>query len=246
MHEQVQIETADGACDAHVLRPDGKGPWPTVLMYQDGIGMRESLVEIASRIANDGYFVLLPNLFYRIGVGAHIADVKSFFNDPAARKVWIEQILAAATPEKVMSDTQSFLSYLGARPEAKAAKIGTTGYCMGGRMSFIASATFGERVACAAAFHPGGLATDKPDSPHLLAGKIRGEIYIAGAIEDPGFDDAQKARLTKALDDAGVKYTLETYPARHGWVPSDTPVHDPEQAERHYASLLSILSRSLS
>ena len=244
MHEQVAIETQDGRCNAHVLHPEGKGPWPAVLMYMDGIGMRPSLVDIATRIANEGYFVLLPDLFYRSGGGA-IKDVKAFFSDPAARKEWMETMIAHATAAKIMSDTTSFMRYLEGRREARAQQIGITGYCMGGRMSVTAAGTFGDRIACAAAFHPGGLATDKPDSPHLLAGRIRGEIYIAGAIEDAGFDDAQKARLRKAFDDAGVTYTLETYPARHGWVPADTPVHDPGQAERHFTNLFALLGRAL-
>jgi carboxymethylenebutenolidase len=157
----------------------------------------------------------------------------------------MEKVLPSATAEKIMADTRAFLAYLETRPEARATRIGITGYCMGGRMSLAAAGTFGDRVACAAAFHPGGLATDKPDSPHLLADRIRGEIYIAGAIEDAGFDDAQKDRLRKALDAAEVDYTLETYPARHGWVPSDTPVHDPAQAERHFENLFALLSEAL-
>lgn len=243
MHEQIQIETGDGRCDAHVLRPDGKGPWPTVLMYMDGIGMRDALVQIAERIAGKGYFVLLPDLFYR--TGHRVADVNAFFSDPAARREWMEKVLPSATAEKIMADTRAFIAYLETRPEARAKQIGITGYCMGGRMSLTAAGTFGDRVACAAAFHPGGLATDKPDSPHLLADRIRGEIYIAGAIEDGGFDDAQKDRLRKALDAAHVDYTLETYPARHGWVPSDTPVHDPAQAERHFSNLFSLFDERL-
>ena len=243
MHERIEIETSDGRCPAHVLRPQGKGPWPTVLMYMDGIGMRDALVEIAERISREGYLVLLPDLFYR--TGHRVADVKAFFTDPAARKEWMEKVLPFATAEKVMGDTRSFIAYLESRPDARADQIGITGYCMGGRMALTAAGTFGERVGCAASFHPGGLATDKPDSPHLLAPKIRGDIYIAGAIEDSGFDDAQKDRLSKALDVAGVEYTLETYPARHGWVPSDTPVHDPAQAERHFKSLFSLLAENL-
>lgn len=243
MHEQVQVETQDGRCEAHVLRPDGNKPAPTVLMYQDGLGMREALVEIAAQIAQQGYFVLLPNLFYRTGGGS--VNPKTFFGDPAARKEWMEKVISKASAEHVMSDTRAFITYLESRPEAKAAKFGITGYCMGGRLSVTAAGTFGDRVACAAAFHPGGLATDKPDSPHLLSDQIRGEIYIAGAIDDSGFDDAQKARLSRAFNEGGVKYTLETYPAKHGWVPSDTPVHDPGQAERHFTNLFGLLSRSL-
>jgi carboxymethylenebutenolidase len=226
-----------------MIHPDGAGPWPAVLLYMDGIGLRPALVDIARRIASAGYYVLLPDLFYR--TGHRVADVTAFFTDPAARREWMEKVLPSATAERIMSDTGSFLRHLESDPHALAERIGITGYCMGGRMSLTAAGTFGDRVACAAAFHPGGLATDKPDSPHLLAPGIRGEVYIAGAIEDAGFDDAQKERLRKALADAGVRFTLETYPARHGWVPSDTPVHDAAMAERHFDALFALLGRAL-
>src|SRR5689334_14790734 len=122
MHEQIRIEARDGVCEAHVLRPDGKGRWPAVLMYMDGIGMRDALVEIASRIAGWGYLVLLPDVFYR--TGHRVADVNSFFTDPAVRKEFMEKVVPSATAEKVMADTRSFLAFLESRPDARAEKIG--------------------------------------------------------------------------------------------------------------------------
>jgi carboxymethylenebutenolidase len=242
-HHELEIETADGLCPAHVIHPAAPGPWPAVLMYMDGIGMRQALVDIATRIAGGGYYVLLPDLFYR--TGHRVADANAFFTDPAARKAWMESVLPSATAEKIMGDTRAFLRHFERQANCSARQIGITGYCMGGRMAITAAGTFGERVACAAAFHPGGLATDKPDSPHLRAANMRGELYIAGAMEDAGFDDAQKERLARALTDAGVTFTMETYPAKHGWVPADTPVHDPEMAERHFEALFGLLERSL-
>lgn len=242
-HQQIVIETADGPCPAHAIHPAAPGPWPAVLMYMDGIGMRQALVDIAARIAGGGYYVLLPDLFHR--TGHRVADVNAFFSDPAVRKEWLEKVLPSATPEKIMSDTRAFIRHFEQQPNVHARHIAITGYCMGGRLAVTAAGTFGDRVACAAAFHPGGLATDKAESPHLLADRIRGELYIAAATDDSGFDAAQQQRLRAALTDAGVKFTLETYPAKHGWVPSDTPVHDPEMAERHFDVLFGLLERSL-
>ena len=135
-----------------------------------------------------------------------------------------------ASAANVMRDTGAFLEYLGALADARAAKIGTTGYCMGGRFSLTAAGTFPDRIAAAASFHGGNLATDAPDSPHLLAPKMRGvKLYFAAAVEDPSFPDDMKQRLEEALTAAGVDHRIETYAGmRHGWVPSDTPVHNPE------------------
>jgi carboxymethylenebutenolidase len=242
-HEQILIDTPDGRCETHTFHPSGKGPWPAVLMYMDGIGIRPALFEMAERIADQGYYVLLPDLFYRTGF--RVKDVGAFFSDPELRKEFMTTVLPTASSDRIMSDTTFFLRHLELQPNVRSGRIGITGYCMGGRMSVTAAGHFGDRVACAAAFHPSGLATDKPDSAHLLAPQMRGELYIAGAIEDAGFDDAQKQRLRDALDAAHVDFTLETYPAKHGWVPSDTPVHDPVQAERHFENLFTLLEKSL-
>jgi carboxymethylenebutenolidase len=243
IHREFRLEAADGSCEAHAFHPEEDAPWPAVLMYMDGIGMRPALHEIAARIAEAGYYVLLPDLFYRIGFRAR--DAKALFSDPAARKELMEKVLPTATPEKIMKDTSVFLQHFEAQGNVRSDTIGITGYCMGGRMAVYAAGHFGSRVACSAAFHPGGLATDRPDSPHRLAPSITAQLYIAGAIEDANFDDAQKERLREALTAAGVDFTLETYPARHGWVPSDTPVHDPAQAERHYDNLFALLGSAL-
>jgi carboxymethylenebutenolidase len=116
---------------------------------------------------------------------------------------------------------------------------------MGGRLSLSAAGHFPDRIAAAASYHGGGLATDSPDSPHRLAPAIKARVYIGAAIEDRGFDDAQKQRLEQALTDAGIEHTIETYQARHGWVPRDTPVHDPVATERHWQTLLELLERTM-
>src|SRR5436190_15152096 len=117
-----------------------------------------------------------------------------------------------------MSDTSAFLDYLAAQRDVKRGGIGTTGYCMGGLMSLTAAGTYPDRIAAAASYHGGRLATDAPDSPHLLAPKITARVYVAGAIEDQSFPDDMKARLADALTQAGVDYKIETYQAKHGWV----------------------------
>ena len=167
------------------------------------------------------------------------------FSDPEKRKILMEKYFALATPTNIMSDTRAFLDFIAAQPDVKPGKIGTTGYCMGGLMSLTAAGTFPDRIAATASYHGGRLATDAPDSPHLLAPKIESRVYIAGAIEDASFPDEMKARLDKSLRDARVNYQIETYPAKHGWVFRDTPVYDADAAERHWRSLVALLDATL-
>jgi carboxymethylenebutenolidase len=144
-----------------------------------------------------------------------------------------------------MSDTRAFLDHLATQPDVKPGRIGTTGYCMGGLMSLIAAGTYPDEIAATASYHGGRLATDAPDSPHLLASRIKSRVYIAGAIEDAGFPDEMKARLERALSDAGVDHRIETYPARHGWVFRDLPVYDAAAAERHWQTLTALFDATI-
>jgi len=214
-------------------------------MFMDGIGMRPVLFPIAQRIADAGYVVLLPDLFYRAGA-YETPDPKTLFSDPAVLEAWRKRVAMPAS-DKTMSDTRAFLDTLSARPEVRPSKVGVTGYCMGGRFAVMAAGTYPERIAAAAAFHPGGLATDTPDSPHLLASKMRGvKIYVAGADQDRNFPEEMKQRLVDALTAGGVEHQVETYAGmRHGFVPSDTPVHSPEGAERHFRALLDLYASTL-
>jgi carboxymethylenebutenolidase len=241
---ETEIQTDDGRCPSYVFRPEGKGPWPAVLFFMDGIGIRPAMFDMAQRLSAQGYFVLLPDLYYRAGRYEPM-DARTLFSDPEKLKVLREKFFSMISVAKTMSDVKSFLAFLDAQPDVKRGGIGTTGYCMGGRMSIVAAGTYPDRVVAAAAYHPGGLVTDAPDSPHLLAPKMKARVYIAGAIEDANFTDEQKARLDDALTKAGVDHVVETYPAKHGWVPGDTPVHDAVCAERHWKSLLALLDAKL-
>jgi carboxymethylenebutenolidase len=145
-----------------------------------------------------------------------------------------------------MSDTQAMLEYLHGQSMVRDTTIGITGYCMGGRLAMYAAGHYGDRIAAAAAYHPGGLATDSPDSPHRLADRMTAEIYVGAAMDDASFDAAQQARFDAALTDAGVEHTIEVYPARHGFVPPDTPTYDPTAARRHDETLFALLGRTLS
>jgi carboxymethylenebutenolidase len=173
--------------------PGGIGPWPAVILYMDGFGPRPALFDMAERMAAHGYYVLLPDLFYRLG--SYEPPSFAWFQDPEKRQLWMTRYLGSAAQANVMRDTRAFLDFLSAQPEVKQPKVGTTGYCMGGGLSLAAAAFYPDRVVAAASYHGGRLATDAPDSPHLLAPKIKARLYIAGAGEDPTFPGEAKQEL---------------------------------------------------
>jgi carboxymethylenebutenolidase len=217
----------------------GAAASPKELLLIDGIGMRPAMHELAERLAAAGYRVLMPDLFYRLG--AYTApDPRTLFGDPGVRAAWFARLQASnSTAANLLRDLRAYLDHFGD------ARCGVTGYCMGGRLSMLAAATYPERIAASAAYHPGGLVSDGPDSPHLKLGKIRARVYIGAASEDATFTDGQRQTVAEALTAGGVEHTIELYPARHGFVPSDTPVHDAKAAERHWETLLALLAGAL-
>jgi len=244
MTEKIALTTEDGVCPAYVFRPAGAGPWPAVVFFMDGIGIRPALFEMAERVAAHGYYVLLPDLYYRSGPYEPM-DARQVFTDPAQRQVLMQNYLGKLGQANAMRDTRAILAWLASQPDVLPGKLGAMGYCMGGGLALVAAGHFPDRFAAVAAYHPGQLATDAPDSPHLLAPKLQARVYIGRASEDAGFPDAMLARLAAALTEAGVAHTIETYPARHGWVPRDTPVHDAAAAERHWQTLFALLDGAL-
>jgi carboxymethylenebutenolidase len=241
---QVDIRTRDGLCPSHLYRPAGSGPWPAVLVFMDGLGIRPAMLQLGERLARHGYVVLLPDLYYRAGPYEPM-DPKAVLADAEKRKALMAKYFSVATSANIMADTRAFLDFLAAQPDVKPGGIGITGYCMGGRLALIAAGTYPEAFVAVASYHGGRLANDDPDSPHLLAPRIKARVYVAGATEDQSFPDDMKARLEKALTDAGVDHRIETYPARHGWVFPDFPVYDADAAERHWRTMLALFGEKL-
>lgn len=243
--QSFEVKTRDGVAPAHLFTPAAGGAHPAVILFMDGRGIRPALFQMGQRLADGGYTVLLPDLFYRAGP-YEAPGPRVFSEDPEARKRWFDKYFSTATQANVVSDTRAFLDFMSERPEVAGRAVGTTGYCMGGGLSLAAAAFYPERVVAAASYHGGNLATDATDSPHLLAARIKARVYVAGAVEDPTFDDAQKERLRAALTAAKVDHEIETYAgARHGWVPPDSAVHHPEAAERHWRTLFKLLEAKL-
>jgi carboxymethylenebutenolidase len=242
-HEIINVRTPDGTCPTHYFETDASGKSPGVIFYMDGNGLRPALFEMAERLSSHGYRVAMPDLYYRSGFT--LREGQNLFADPALLSEWKARVVPTISSANIMRDVPGLLALLDARADVDGRLIATVGYCLGGRVSLTAAGTFPDRVVAAASYHGGGLATDAPDSPHRLAPQMKGVIYVGGAIEDSGFDDAQKARLERALTDAKVEHIIETYDAHHGWVPADTPTHDPVAAERHWQTLCSLLEDTL-
>jgi carboxymethylenebutenolidase len=242
---EVEIPTADGNARAYIFHPDGGGPWPAVIFYMDAPAIRPALFQMCERLASHGYFVLLPDMFWRIGPYEPI-NIKQAFKDEETRRATIGRLMSSTDPKKSMRDTGAFLDWLAKQPEVNGRKVGCTGYCMGGGLALRAAGTFPDRIAAAASFHGARLATDAPDSPHLLAPRIKAKIYVGGADEDAGFPPEQADRLRDALDAAGVENTVEIYSgAQHGYAPPDMPVYNEAASERHWREMLKLFSETL-
>jgi carboxymethylenebutenolidase len=240
----IEIKTADGVADCHVFYPQGKGPCPAVILYMDGLGVRPELLGMGERLAENGYVALVPNLFYRAGPAVAV-DLKTIFSPGPANTRMMAQVMSL-TGEQVMSDTRAYLDFLDQDAEVKGPKVGTVGYCMGGSMSLRAAGNYPERVAAAAAIHGARLATDQADSPHLLAAKIRGQIYVGVAGIDPWLFEGETATLQQAFDANGVRYQLEHYPsATHGFALPGNPIYDKPASEQHWDRLFALLGNAL-
>ncbi len=240
--EQVMIRTRDGDCPSHVMMPSSGGRWPGVIFYMDAGGIRPAVLDMARRLADAGYLVLLPDLFYRYGPYGPFVPKEVFAGNVRAT---LGPLMATTGNDKAADDTEAFLAYLDTRDDVAGRKVGAVGFCMGGGMALAAAGVYPERFAAVASFHGGNLATDAATSPHLFAPKLEAEVYIAAAENDGSYPPEMAERLERALARAGVRYSTETYPAAHGWMKPDFPVYDHVAAERGWVEMLSLFARNL-
>jgi carboxymethylenebutenolidase len=232
----VQIPAPDGHSHGTLHLPDGDGPWPGVLVFPDAGGARETIRQMGDRLASMGYVALIPDIYYRAGEWAPF-DVATLFTDEQAR-ARMSSLISVLTNDRIIADADAYSGFLLARPEVTGSAIGTTGYCLGGRMSLITAGGLGRTIAAAASFHGGRLAVAGDlSSPHLLADRVTATIYVAGATDDGSFTADQAELLDRALTDAGVDHTVEFYPARHGFAVPDNPTYDTQADARHWEAL---------
>ncbi|GAA3796114.1 dienelactone hydrolase family protein [Streptomyces phyllanthi] len=244
----VDIPTPDGTADAYLARPlDDSAPHPGVLFYMDAFGLRPHLKKMADRLAAAGYTVLVPNVMYRNG-RAPLVDLPEFINPADRPEIFqkIRPLMESLTPDAAMRDAGAYLDWLAASPLTGDGPVGVTGYCMGAALALRTAGTHPDRVAAAAGFHGAYLATEAPDSPHLVAEHVTAELYFGHADQDATNPPEQIDRLDKALTAAGVRHRTEVYAgARHGFTQADTAMHSAEAAERHWTALLDLLGRTL-
>ncbi len=235
MHSQIEIRTNGGVCRAELF----DGGKRDVLMFHDGLGMRPAMHALATSIAHTGCRVLMPDLFYRMAP-YEAPDPAQLFSDPAVMAAWWTK--AQGNTAALILDDVAF--YIAALQGQGTTRIATTGYCMGGRLALTAAGTFPDKFAACAAYHPGRLVTDDADSPHRVFGNIQAKVYIGAASDDPTFTVEHQEIVKAAMQQ--VDLTFEVYPAKHGWVPTDTPVHDAGCASRHLETLVDLLGRTSS
>jgi carboxymethylenebutenolidase len=191
--------------------------------------------DMAEKMAGYGYAVLLPDVFYRHGDWEPF-DMQTAFSDQAQR-TRLMSMVGSVTPDMIAADAGAFFDFLEQRPEVRGSRFGVFGYCMGGRTSMIVAGRQPDRVGAAGSFHGGGLVTDDPNSPHLLADKMNATVYVAGAENDGSFTTEHAETLDKALTAAGVEHMVEFYPAGHGFAVPDNPPYDKAADDRHWAAL---------
>ncbi|MCM6778178.1 dienelactone hydrolase family protein [Nocardia sp. CDC159] len=243
----VDVPTPDGVADAYVAYPDDGAAHPGVLLYMDAFGLRPALLRLVDRIAEHGYTVLAPNLFYRHG-RTPVFELPEFIDFQQRPDLFgtIMPLVHELTAEVIVPDAGAYLDWLAAFDRTAPGPFGATGYCMGGRQSLRTAAAYPNRIAAAAGFHTGGLVTDGTDSPHLDVATVRAELYFGHADEDPSMNPDQIETLDKALAAAGVRHRTEVYRgAQHGYTQSDTSAYNAEADERHLRELLALFERTL-
>jgi carboxymethylenebutenolidase len=249
----VEVKTPDGVCDAAFIHP-ATGSHPGVLIWPDAFGLRPAMRDIGKRIAAEGYSVLVPNPFYRVAKAPVIQDPSSFsFQNPADMAKLQPLMASINAPGAAEKDAPAYIAFLDAQPQVnKAKKMGTQGYCMGGPLVVRTAAALPDRIGAGASFHGGGLVTNAPTSPHLLAPKIKARMYFAIASNDDMRQPDAKDKLREAFAAAKVPADIEVYSdALHGWCVPDMPqqngkpIYNKPDAERAWSKLVALYKSAL-
>ena len=243
IEKKFEIATTYGVTDAILYTP-AEGPYPGLLFCTDIFGIRPANQGMAQRVAEQGYAVLMPNVFYRYGKPP-FADASFRWGEPASMKI-INGLFASLTGAMMEKDAPVYVEALLNRPEVSEGKIGAVGYCFTGAMALRTAAVCADRIAAAASFHGGHLVTEEPDSPHSRIARVKGELYFGHAVEDPLMPPDAVEKLNDTLKAWGGRYDSEVYEgARHGWTVPGRDIYDPTQSERHYQKLFDLLKRNL-
>lgn len=240
---QIEIPAKDGQITTFITHPERDGPYPVILFYMDAPGIREELRDMARRLASVGYYVVLPNLYYRSGV-MELGPLPRDPDSPERKRMF--ELMDSINIPMVMDDTEALLSFIAGDAAADKGNIGCVGYCMSGQYAINAAARYPDRMTAAASIYGTRLMTDRPDSPHLAAPKAKAEFYIACAEIDHYVPLEMVAPLRQSLADNGVNAEVELHPrVEHGFAFPLRPAYDKDAAERHWERLFALYRRQL-
>lgn len=243
---ELSIRTSDGSMDSFICHPEEGGPFPAIIIYMDAPGIREELRDMARRIGTAGYYVLLPNLYYRQGregnYGFDLARIREDENE--LNKMF--DLMNATTTQKIVDDTKPMLDFIGNETAAKDGPVGCVGYCMSGKYIVQIGATYPDSFSALASYYGVGIQTEEADSPHLSAHKIKGELYLAFASEDIYVPEPLLKSIPAEMEAAGINYRVEVYPeTNHGFAFPQRPAYNKPAAERHWERMFALFDRNL-
>ena len=243
IEQTIEIATKDGASTTFIVHPEREGPHPVVLFFMDAPAIREELRDMARRMATVGYYVMLPNLYYRRGV-MELKDLPPLPEAQARERMF--DLMNSLSIPLVMDDGDALLDFADRDPAAGAGAIGTLGYCMSGRYAINFAARWPQRVGAAASVYGTQLVTDEADSPHLVAAKAKGELYFACAETDRWAPLETVEALDQAVKAGNLNAEVELYPGvEHGFAFPQRAVYDKTAAERHWERLFALWGRTL-
>jgi carboxymethylenebutenolidase len=237
----IDISTTDGKATTFIVHPERGGPHPAIFFYMDAPAIREELRDMARRLATAGYYVILPNLYYRSGV-MEIGPLSPDPDSPVMKKMFA--LMRSLTIPLIMDDTRALLAFVDGDPAARKGPMGVVGYCMSGQYAVNAAAQFPDRFAAAASIYGVHLITDSPDSPHKMVHTVKGEVYFGCAEIDRWMPLEQVGPLREAVKGANAE--VELYPGvHHGFAFPQRPAYDKAAAERHWERLFALWKRNL-
>jgi carboxymethylenebutenolidase len=241
--QQIEIPTKDGHTTTFISHPERGGPFPIIIFYMDAPAIREELRDMARRLATSGYYVMLPNMYYRQGV-MEIGPLPADPESPERKRMF--DLMRSLTIPLVMDDTKALLDFAATQSAASKGAIGTVGYCMSGQYAINAATHFPDRVKAAASIYGVALATDKPDSPHLAGNKTKAELYFGCAETDVYAPMETVEKVKQSMQTDGANAEVEIYPGtHHGFAFPKRPVYNRDAAERHWERLLALYRRNL-
>ena len=240
---ELEIPTRDGVTEALLVRPDSTDPLPAIINLTDGLGFRPAFAEQSKRIAERGYVVLTPNIFYRVSRNP-VFPFEPDFGEERSRQRFAE-LRAPMTTAAMERDGSAYVDFLASQPFVASGPMGVIGFCFAGKFALLAAATRPDRIAAAASFHGGGLFTDTIDSPHLVLPRVKARLYFGHATHDQGMPTEAIEKLEWALRSWGGDYQSEVYEAKHGWMIPGGRVYDETNAERGFEVMKQLFDDTL-